>query len=134
MNKVFLIGNLGTDAKTINNNDNSFTVLSLATNRKFKDKNNELQERTEWHSVLCFNKLGEITANLKKGTKIAIDGELRYKLKEMIDPKSNKQIKMKDFFIQAIKLEFLNQKFEDTESSTFDSLEKEYAEFSEKNN
>ena len=51
----------------------------MATSDSWKDKQTgEKQERTEWHRVVCFNKLGEISGEyLKKGSKVYIEGSIR---------------------------------------------------------
>jgi single-strand DNA-binding protein len=79
-NNVELIGFLGKDAqvRTANTNDNEFTVLSIATQESWKDKETgEWQKATEWHSVICNNALGKYAAGLAKGTHVLIEGVLR---------------------------------------------------------
>lgn len=79
VNKVILIGNLGADpeAKTFDSG-NSVTNLRVATSESWKDKSGEIQERTEWHRVSFFGRLGEIAAEyLRKGSKIYIEGSIR---------------------------------------------------------
>jgi single-strand DNA-binding protein len=54
------------------------TSVSLATNEKWKDKNGEMQERTEWHRVKFFGRLAEIAGEyLKKGGQCYVEGRLR---------------------------------------------------------
>lgn len=80
VNKVILIGNLGVDPESrYMPSGSAVTTVKLATGETWKDKNSgETQERTEWHRVVFFNKLGEIAAEyLKKGSKIYIEGKLR---------------------------------------------------------
>lgn len=80
VNKVTLIGNIGADPDLrYMPNGNAATTLSLATSESWKDKQTgERQERTEWHRVVCFNRLGEIAGEyVKKGSKIYIEGSLR---------------------------------------------------------
>ena len=80
VNKVFLIGNLGSDpAMRAMSNGNHVTNLSLATSSAWRDKNSgEQKERTEWHKVVLFNQLAEIAnEHLRKGSKIFVEGELR---------------------------------------------------------
>lgn len=62
VNKVILIGNIGTDPEVrYMANGNAVTTLSLATSETWKDKTTgEKQEKTEWHRVVLFNRLGEI--------------------------------------------------------------------------
>jgi single-strand DNA-binding protein len=80
VNKVILIGHIGADPDLrYMPSGNAATTLSVATNESWKDKQTgEKQERTEWHRVVCFNRLGEIAGEyVKKGSKIYIEGSLR---------------------------------------------------------
>jgi single-strand DNA-binding protein len=80
INKVILIGNIGTDPEVrYMPNGNAVTTLSVATSESWKDKQTgEKQERTEWHRVVCFNRLGEIAGEyVRKGSKVYLEGSLR---------------------------------------------------------
>src|SRR3990167_5503186 len=80
INKVILIGNVGADPEVrYTPNGNAVTTLSLATTEIWKDKQSgDKQERTEWHRVVCFNRLAEIAGEyIRKGGKLYIDGSLR---------------------------------------------------------
>ncbi len=80
INKVILIGNLGRDPETrYTQGGSAVTNLRLATAESWKDKQTgEQQERTEWHSVVCFARLGEIAGEyLRKGSKVYIEGRLQ---------------------------------------------------------
>ncbi len=80
INKVILVGNLGADPETrYMPSGGAVTNLRLATSESWKDKQSgEMQERTEWHRVVMFNRLGEIAAEyLRKGSQIYIEGQLR---------------------------------------------------------
>ncbi|WP_454786153.1 single-stranded DNA-binding protein [Legionella sp. WA2024007413] len=80
INKVILIGNVGVDPDVrYLPNGNAVTTLSIATSEAWKDKvSGEKQERTEWHRVVCFNRLGEIAGEyVRKGSKLYIEGSLR---------------------------------------------------------
>lgn len=80
VNKVILVGNTGTETEVrYTPNGSAVTTLSVATSETWKDKQTgEKQERTEWHRVVCFNRLGEIAGEyVKKGTKVYIEGSLR---------------------------------------------------------
>lgn len=80
INKVILIGNVGVDPEVrYMPNGNAVATLSIATSETWKDKQTgEKQERTEWHRVVCFNRLGEIVGEyVKKGAKVYIEGSLR---------------------------------------------------------
>lgn len=80
VNKVILVGNIGADPDLrYMPSGNAATTLSLATSESWKDKQTgERQERTEWHRVVCFNRLGEIAGEyVKKGSKLYIEGSIR---------------------------------------------------------
>jgi single-strand DNA-binding protein len=80
LNKAILMGFLGGDAviRTGKNNQ-QFTTLSLATKRSRKNKETgNYDERTEWHNLIVFGKLGEFAAKLKKGAHIQIEGEIKH--------------------------------------------------------
>ncbi len=80
INKVILVGNVGVDPDVrYMPNGNAVTTLSLATSETWKDKQTgDKQERTEWHRVVCFNRLGEIAGEyVRKGSKLYIEGSLR---------------------------------------------------------
>jgi single-strand DNA-binding protein len=80
INKVILIGNLGADPEVrYMPNGNAVTNVNLATSESWKDKQSgQMQERTEWHRVVFFNRLAEIAGEyLRKGSKVYIEGSLR---------------------------------------------------------
>ena len=80
INKVILVGNLGADPETrYTANGGAITNIRLATSEAWKDKQTgENQERTEWHRVVLFGKLGEIAGEyLKKGRSVYIEGRLQ---------------------------------------------------------
>jgi len=80
VNKVIIVGNLGNDPEVrYSNNGAAIANISVATSDSWKDKNTgERQERTEWHRITMFNRLGEIAGEyLKKGSKVYIEGKLQ---------------------------------------------------------
>ena len=80
INKVILIGNLGNDPEVkYMPNGNAVANVSVATTESWKDKNSgEKVEKTEWHRVVLFGRLGEIAGEyLKKGSKVYIEGRLQ---------------------------------------------------------
>jgi single-strand DNA-binding protein len=79
VNKVILIGNLGAkpELKYLPSGQ-AVCELRLATNEVFTDKNQQKQERTEWHSVVVWGKTGENCAQyLDKGRSVYIEGRLQ---------------------------------------------------------
>ena len=80
INKVILVGNLGNDPEVrYAANGSAIANISVATTDSWKDKNTgEQQEKTEWHRVVMFNRLGEIAGEyLKKGSQVYIEGRLQ---------------------------------------------------------
>ena len=80
VNKAIIVGNLGNDPEIrYSANGNAIASISVATSDRWKDKTTgEQQERTEWHNVVCFARLGEIAGEyLRKGSKVYIEGQLR---------------------------------------------------------
>ncbi len=80
INKVILVGNLGNDPDTkYTQAGMAITRISLATTSVRKDKDGNQQERTEWHRVVFFGKLGEIAGEyLRKGSSVYVEGSIRY--------------------------------------------------------
>ena len=80
INKAILIGNLGKDPE-IRYTQSGLPVANfpIATSEKWKDKNTgEMQERTEWHQIVAFGKLGEICGEyLSKGRQVYIEGRIQ---------------------------------------------------------
>ncbi len=79
VNKVILLGRLGRDPEVRNfQNGGRVVNLRLATSERYKDREGNMQERTEWHSVAIFNeKLGEIAEKyLRKGSEVYIEGQI----------------------------------------------------------
>ena len=80
VNKVILVGTLGSDPETKTfPNGGSLTQFSIATSESWTDKNTgERKEHTEWHRITASNRLGEIAQQyLKKGSKVYIEGKLK---------------------------------------------------------
>ena len=80
INKVILVGNLGNDPETrYMPSGDAVTNISVATTESWKDKQTgEQKDRTEWHKVVMFRRLGEIAAEyLRKGSQVYIEGKLR---------------------------------------------------------
>jgi len=77
-NRATLIGFLGKDAEVKSTRNNaSFTVLSLATKRSWKDRETgERKSQTTWHRCIVWGKLGEFAATLTKGAHVQIEGEI----------------------------------------------------------
>lgn len=80
VNKVILVGNCGQDPEVrYLPSGGAVANISIATSEAWKDKNTgQMQERTEWHNVVFFNRLADIVKDyVKKGSKVYIEGSLR---------------------------------------------------------
>ncbi|MCL1051102.1 single-stranded DNA-binding protein [Shewanella abyssi] len=79
VNKVILVGNLGQDPEVrYMPNGNAVANITVATSESWKDQSGQKQERTEWHRVVMFGKLAEITGEyLRKGSQVYLEGKLQ---------------------------------------------------------
>ena len=79
INKVILIGNLGADPELrYTGSGTAVCNLRLATSESYKDRDGNMVENTEWHSVVAWSRLAEICGEyLKKGSKVYIEGSLQ---------------------------------------------------------
>ena len=83
LNKVILIGNVGKDPETRKFADTMVCNLTLATTEKFKDKDGNLKDATEWHNLQIWGKLGEIAEKyVKKGSQIYVEGKIKQRVYE----------------------------------------------------
>lgn len=78
INKATLVGHVGRDPEIRNmSNGDAVATVSLATTEKWKDKNGERQEKTEWHRLVFFGKLADIVDKyVHKGSLIYVEGKL----------------------------------------------------------
>ena len=79
VNKVILIGNLGRDPELRSTpSGQQVASFSLATNRKWRDRDGNQQEQTEWHNIVCWARQAEIAGQyLTKGRQIYVEGRLQ---------------------------------------------------------
>lgn len=79
VNKVILIGNLGRDPEMRSlPSGQPVATFSLATNRRWKDRDGQRQEQTEWHNVVVFGRQAEIAGQyLTKGKQIYVEGRIQ---------------------------------------------------------
>jgi single-strand DNA-binding protein len=77
INKVILVGNLGSDPEVRHLETSVVAKLSVATNENYRDKSGEWQKITEWHNVVAWRGLAEnIEKNYKKGMQVYVEGKL----------------------------------------------------------
>ena len=79
LNKAMIIGRLGQDPEVRTTQGGTrVATLSIATSEKWKDKNGQKQERTEWHRVVAWGRTAEIARDyLKKGSQVYIEGPIQ---------------------------------------------------------
>ena len=112
MNKITIIGNIGQDPETKHINDTSqVTRISVATTERWKDKQGNKQESTQWHNCEAWNNLSKLVDQYtKKGDKVAIVGSLVY------DQYEKDGVKMTAAKIKVSEVHFLTSKV-DSQSS-----------------
>ena len=79
VNKVILVGNLGKDPEIRNlPSGEAIASVALATSNKYKNRNGEMVDETEWHNITFFGRLAEIVEQyLKKGSSIYVEGRIK---------------------------------------------------------
>ena len=108
MQKVMLIGNLGRDPEVkYSQQGTAIAQFSVATTERWKDKDGEPQEHTEWFAVKAFNRLAEIVGeHLHKGSRIYVEGRKRT---ESWDDKQTGAKHYRDL-VYVDRIEFLDSK------------------------
>ncbi len=79
LNLALLYGNVGKDPD-IRHLESGATLaqFTLATSERYKDRNDEYKEQTEWHNIVCWNGLADIVGNfVKKGSRVFVEGKIR---------------------------------------------------------
>ena len=91
LNKVLLIGNLGKDPEVrYTSSGKAVATFTLATSQQWKDQGGTDQERTEWHRIVAWGRLGEVCGEyLSKGRQVYIEG--RIQSREWEDQEGNKR-------------------------------------------
>lgn len=81
LNKVMLIGNVGRDPEVryLENSGNAkVATFTLATTEKYRDRNGEMRENTEWHNIVAWRNSADVVERfVKKGTQLYIEGRIR---------------------------------------------------------
>lgn len=78
-NKVLLIGNVGKEPEVRHlESGTAVASFTLATTERFKDKNGVFTDQTEWHNIVCWRNLADLTEKyITKGTQLFIEGKIR---------------------------------------------------------
>ena len=82
INKVILVGNVGQDPEIRYTGDATsgakVATIRLATSERYKDRNGNLQEHTEWHTVVVWRNAADVVEKyVRKGSQLYIEGRIR---------------------------------------------------------
>ena len=79
INKVILVGNVGKDPEIRHlQGGASVATITLATSERYKDRNGESRELTEWHTIIAWRQLADLAENyIRKGSQIFVEGRIR---------------------------------------------------------
>lgn len=107
LNKAMIIGRLGADPEVRYTQSNTaVATMNVATSEKYKDKNGELQENTEWHRVVAWGRTAEICQQyLKKGSLVYFEGPIN--TREWEDKEGQKRYTTE---IKALQMQMLDSK------------------------
>ena len=115
VNNVSLLGNIGSDIELRSTpNGNSVISFSLATNEKYTTKQGEKKEHTEWHNIVAWQNLAEVTSNFcKKGSQVFIEGKLETK-----EYQNKEGVKVYKTQVNAKQIQFLDKKPKEADGNT----------------
>jgi single-strand DNA-binding protein len=112
-NKVILIGNVGKDPEIRRFENNIKASFSLATSETYTPKGGEKVTQTEWHNIVCWRRLAEISESyIKKGSQLLVEGKLRYRSYD--DRDGNKRYVVE---VEADNIQLLGRKSDGTSSA-----------------
>jgi len=78
LNKILLIGHVGKPVEVRTVGDSKVASFTLATTEKYRDRNGEVKENTEWHNIVIWGKLADVAEKyVQKGTQLYIEGKLK---------------------------------------------------------
>jgi single-strand DNA-binding protein len=125
-NTIRIIGNLGRDPeqREARANGAPFTVLSVATRRAWKNAEGNWESRTDWHRVVCFQRVGESALALHKGDQVFLSGSLvstKYD-RQVGSGKKTTTLKLTSWQIRANVLRKLNRAAKEPEAFPSGSL------------
>lgn len=119
VNRVILIGNVGQEPEVRNTASGAAVAkFSVATNERWKDKSGELQERTEWHNIECWNKLAEVVQKyVTKGMQVYVEGSIHSETYD--DAQGNRKYFTK---VKAQSIQFLGKRGAEKEPGDDDEM------------
>ena len=103
LNNVQLIGNVGNDPDVREYNGNKFASFKVATSKRFRDRNNEQREQTQWHNCLAIGNIAEVVEKfVKKGASVFVSGELTYKTWQDKEGNDHNSTEIKIYTVQML--------------------------------
>jgi single-strand DNA-binding protein len=76
MNKAIIIGRIGQEPKTKQFGETIITEATVATNKRYKSKEDKFEDKTTWHNITAFGYAGTKLSKLSKGSLIAVEGSI----------------------------------------------------------
>lgn len=78
LNRTMLIGRVGKDVEVRTTDNSKVASFTLATSEKYKDRNGEVKEQTEWHNIVVWGKLADVCEKyVQKGSTLYVEGKIR---------------------------------------------------------
>ena len=108
LNNVQLIGNVGNDPDVRyldreGTGNQKFATFKVATTKRFRDRNNEQHEQTQWHTCTCFGNIADVVEKyIKKGSSVFVSGELSYRKWQDKDGLDHYSTEIKLFTVQML--------------------------------
>ena len=108
LNKVMLIGRVGQDPQVRQVGDNKVAAFTLATSEKYRDRNGEVKEQTEWHNIVIWGKMAETAEKyVTKGLQLYVEGRIKTEKYTANDGTDRYTVK-----VYATSMQFLGSKSE----------------------
>lgn len=80
VNKIFLLGRVGKDVEVKEVGGVKCAAFTIATSERFKDKNGEVKENTEWHNIVAWRVTADICERfIHKGDQVYVEGKIKYR-------------------------------------------------------
>ena len=103
LNNVQLIGNVGGDPDIREYNGTKFATFKVATSKRFRDRNNEQREQTQWHTCSAVGNIADVVEKyIKKGSSVFVSGELTYRTWQDKDGNDRYSTEVKLYTVQML--------------------------------
>lgn len=80
VNKVFILGRVGKDVEVKEVGGVKCAAFTIATSERYKDKNGEVKENTEWHNIVAWRTTADICERfVHKGDQVYVEGKIKYR-------------------------------------------------------